>query len=115
MSCIGILVSKYVEIAWLDEDADGGDVADSLIRFQIVEILVVEDDTRCFILSGDNLLLVLVLEYHIVIHLDGWLEFLVGDDEEIGTPLHVFFCLRVAGAVCAVQEDVFVVGYLEFR
>ena len=93
MARVGILISQYIEIAGLNQDADGvyhgGDAL--FLIFQTFEILFVELDGRGYILSGNHLLLLLVLEHHIVSNLDGWGEILIGNGIEGRSPLGVVF------------------------
>ena len=92
MARVGILISQYIEIAGLNQDADGvyhgGDAL--FLIFQTFKILFVEYDGRGYTLSGNHLLL-LVLEHHIVSNLNGWGEFLIGNGIESRSPLGVVF------------------------
>lgn len=85
MARVGILISQNIEIAGLNQDADGiyhgGDAL-----FQTFEILFVQFDGRGYTLSGNYLLLLLVLEHHIVSYLDGWSEILIGNGIERPSP-----------------------------
>ena len=93
MARVGILISQNIEIAGLNQDADGiyhGSDALFLI-FQTFEILFVQFDGRGYTHSSNHLLLLLVLEYHIVCHLDGWSEILIGNGIECRSPLGVVF------------------------
>lgn len=90
MARVGILISQYIEIAGLNQDADGiyhgGDAL--FLIFQTFEILFVEYDGRGYFLSGNHLLL-LVLEHHIVSYFDGRSEILIGNGIEGRSPLGV--------------------------
>ena len=90
MARVGILISQYIEIAGLNQDADGIYHGGDALIFQTCKILFVEYDGRGYFLSGNHLLL-LVLEHHIVSYFDGWGEFLIGNGIESRSPLGVVF------------------------
>ena len=89
ISRVGILVAHHVEITWLDKDADGIDRG-SRASIDIAEIVLVQENGGCHILSGDKGFAILRRHLHIVSYVDGWLECGKGDGVEDVAPWLIF-------------------------
>ena len=86
MSCIGILVGQYVEIAWLDEDADRI-YGCSSTRIEFAEVTFVQNDRGGYVASSDDGVSILRFHFYIVGNLYGWLEGCIGNGVEGSAPL----------------------------
>ena len=86
MSCISILVGQYVEIAWLDEDADRI-YGCSSPRIEATEVAFVQNDRGCYIFSCNDGGSILRFHFYIVGNLNGWLEGCIGNGIEGSAPL----------------------------
>ena len=89
ISRVGILVAHHVEITGLDKDADGIDCG-SRASIDIAEIVLVQENGGCHILSGDKGFAILRRHLYIVGYVDGWLECGKGDGVEDVAPWLIF-------------------------
>lgn len=85
ISRVGILVAHHVEITGLDKNADGID-GGGRAGIDIAEIVLVQKNGGCHILSGDKGFAILRRHLHIVSYVDGWLEGGKGDGVEDVAP-----------------------------
>lgn len=86
MSCIGILIAQYVEIAWLDEDADRI-YGCSSTRIEAAEVALVQNNRGCYVVSCNDVVSILRFHFYIVGNLNGWLEGCIGNGVEGSAPL----------------------------
>lgn len=89
ISRVGILVAHHVEITGLDKNADGID-GGGRASIDIAEIVLVQENGGCHILSGDKGFAILRCHLYIVGYVDGWLEGGKGDGVEDVAPWLIF-------------------------
>ena len=93
MPRIGILVSQYIEVSWLDEYIDVVNRC-RLGRIECFEIFISQDDGRGYVLTGNRFSLFILQDY-IVGDGNGGYERGIGDGIEGGAPTVILTVVNI--------------------
>ena len=97
MTRIGILVSQYIEISWLDEDIDVINRC-RIGRIECFEISISQNDGRGYVLTGHRFS-VFIFQNYIVGDGDGGYERDISNGLEGGAPTMILAVIDIHGFV----------------